>query len=276
MAADTAKKCFVIMPISTPSERLDLYDDDADHFVKVYSEIFVPAVKKAGFEAIGPMAEGSEAIHQRIIENLQTAEMVLCDMSCLNPNVFFELGVRTALNLPVAFVKDNVGNAQIPFDVGPINCLTYTAVPKWNSISEEITAVADHVKATGRQENSLWRLFAMEHQAERKFAPVTHEDKLDRVLDLLGNLTAQNALLPQGRKVFVANHGSFAEPLADIMPRDYYLEIERASATQDPDLKRFHLLRAARIAENAGDSQRASSHQRQAAHLLTERQRGGE
>lgn len=38
---------------------------------------------------------------------VEEADMVLCDMSRLNANVFFELGIRTALDRPAALVKDD-------------------------------------------------------------------------------------------------------------------------------------------------------------------------
>jgi len=44
-------------------------------------------------------------IHAEIIRNIENADLVLCDMSCLNPNVFFEFGIRTSLNKPVSVVK---------------------------------------------------------------------------------------------------------------------------------------------------------------------------
>ena len=41
---------------------------------------------------------GADLIHAQIVKNLQFADVVLCDVSTHNPNVFFELGIRTALN----------------------------------------------------------------------------------------------------------------------------------------------------------------------------------
>src|ERR1035441_5058521 len=100
-------RCFIIMPISTPADMLPLYSNDADHFKHVLERLFIPAVKKAGLEPIPPKSRGSDIIHAKIIKSLETAELVLCDISTLNPNVFFELGVRTALNNPVCYVKDD-------------------------------------------------------------------------------------------------------------------------------------------------------------------------
>ena len=39
------EKCFVMMPFTTPEKY-----KDTDHFDKVYEQIFVPAIEKAGYE----------------------------------------------------------------------------------------------------------------------------------------------------------------------------------------------------------------------------------
>lgn len=99
-------KCFVIMPISTPKLLAETYKDP-DHFSHVLKYLFTPALEMANYEVIPPAAAGADVIHASIIKNLEEADLVLCDISALNPNVFFELGVRTSLDRPVALVRDH-------------------------------------------------------------------------------------------------------------------------------------------------------------------------
>ena len=108
--------CFIIMPLTTPARYVDHYKGDTDHFIHVLDHLFKPAIQAAGMDPIPPISKGSEIIHGDIIRNLETADLVLCDMSILNPNVFFELGIRTALNKSVAIIRDNV-TERIPFDL---------------------------------------------------------------------------------------------------------------------------------------------------------------
>jgi len=98
--------CFIIMPITTPPALVDRYGDE-HHFKHVLDCLFRPALERAKFRAIPPSAEGSDLIHAQIIKHLEQADIVLCDMTSLNANVFFELGIRTAVNKPVAIVKDS-------------------------------------------------------------------------------------------------------------------------------------------------------------------------
>ena len=137
--------CFIIMPISTPEDSLALYKDDNEHFSHVLDYLLVPAVEAAGFSAIPPMAKGADLIHAGIVENLEKADLVLCDMSCLNANVFFELGIRTALDKPVCMIRDDV-SPRVPFDTAILNYHTYEcSLAPW-SLKTEIPKLTEHIK----------------------------------------------------------------------------------------------------------------------------------
>jgi nucleoside 2-deoxyribosyltransferase len=112
------------MPISTPEHLVPKYSGDKDHFFHVLEHLFVPAVERNKFNAVRPIAEGSDVIHAEIIKNLEKADLVLCDASSLNANVFYELGIRTALDKPVCIVRDEL-TPKIPFDTTIINHHVY-------------------------------------------------------------------------------------------------------------------------------------------------------
>ncbi len=95
------------------------------------SPMFVPAMRAAGFEPWLPRASGAELVHAEFSRALCLAEMVLVDLSSLNPNVFFELGIRTARDGPVSLVCDDK-TGTVPFDVGVLNyCQDSSALRVW-------------------------------------------------------------------------------------------------------------------------------------------------
>lgn len=154
-------ECFVIMPLTTPSEAAEeFYGGDTDHFGNVLENLFVPAIEAAGFTPKRPIAEGSDLIHAEIVRNLETAELVLCDISVLNANVFFELGIRTALDRPICLVRD--AHTTLPFDVAGLNCHTYA--PGIWTLAKEVTRLAEHLTTTAKRadgHNALWRHFGL-------------------------------------------------------------------------------------------------------------------
>jgi hypothetical protein len=108
------------MPISTPARMVEEYDNDFDHFAHVLDHLFIPAIENIGLKPISPLTVGSPVIHTEIIKQIADTQLLLCDMSTLNANVFFELGIRTALDLPVCLVQDTL-TENLPFDINLVN-----------------------------------------------------------------------------------------------------------------------------------------------------------
>lgn len=170
------------MPITTPATKLPTYQQEINHFENVLEKLFTPAVEKAGFKVIPPKSQGSNVIQADIIESLSKSDLVLCDMSILNANVFFEFGIRCALNKPIALVVDDK-TENIPFDTGNINRHVYSSFPVWD-LEGEIDDLAEHIKTSeekSKGKNALWKHFGITESAEFKFESPTLEDKVDYI-----------------------------------------------------------------------------------------------
>jgi hypothetical protein len=219
------------MPITTPDHMIDTYDGDEGHFEHVLECMFVPAITRAGLQPIPPKSEGADVIHGEIVANLETAALVLCDISCLNPNVFFELGCRTALNKPVCYVKDDQ-TPHIPFDTGIINHHTYQSSLKPWQLPQQVETLAAHIstsqdKAVGK--NSLWQYFGLSSTATPTESPAD-EDKLDYLvmqMDVLKRTVESRATFPEFR----------SRPLdvsSRAMPESDWKTIEDAESMYNP------------------------------------------
>lgn len=175
------------MPISTPDRLVSEYGNDKDHFGHVLEHLFRPAIERLEYELLPPTASGSDVIHAEIIQRLETAELVLCDLSTLNPNVFFELGIRTALDKPVSIVKDCL-TTTVPFDMHLINNWTYDrSLAPW-MLANQITALHEHLlKSLNRSDgrNNLWQVFGLTSRAAPAEVGERDTAKLDLILDLL-------------------------------------------------------------------------------------------
>ena len=169
------------MPISTPELLVPKYSGDKDHFSHVLEHLFVPAVEKNKFNAIRPIAEGSNVIHAEIIKNLEKADLVLCDASSLNANVFYELGIRKALDKPVCIVRDEL-TPKIPFDTTIINHHVYeSSLAAW-TLEKQIDDLAKHIKKSfdrSEGKNKLWKYFGLSTQATLPHENNSVEGKLE-------------------------------------------------------------------------------------------------
>jgi hypothetical protein len=182
-------ECFVIMPLTTPKTVLDRYSGDPDHFLHVLDHLFVPAIEAAGFTPKKPIAEGSDLILAEIVKSLQDADMVLCDISTLNANVFLELGIRTALNHPICVVRDT--HTDLPFDVGGINFHRYTPDLRPWVLPEQVDRLAAHLKTTSERsagQNALWKHFGLTQRGAAAIESAPEDAPLKLILEELQQL----------------------------------------------------------------------------------------
>ena len=196
------KTCFVVMPVTTPAMYAD-HNSDPDHFAHILCELFIPALESLGYEVLQPSVTGSELIHAERIKNLEQADLVLCDLSSLNPNVFFELGIRTALDRPLVLVRDKL-TAQIPFDLNAIHVLTYDGSLKSWIVKDEVARLVAHIAASAKgssvKGNPMWRYYGLTKPASpAKIGDNPLEAKLDLIISELTRLPQRVASRPQLR-----------------------------------------------------------------------------
>lgn len=235
MPAEDQKSCFIAMPITTHEHEATRYGGDADHWGHVMETIFVPAIQMAGFEPVRPQAVGSDMIHGHIVRALESADMVLCDLSGHNPNVFFELGVRTSLNKPVALVKDE--HLGFPFDTGVLNTHSYLSSLNGWDVAQEVQRLSDHILAsdsTCRGGNPMWQHFGLTMAAEKPSsgAASASEAKLELIFEGMQDLRREvNTMRDITTMTVGAASSQFGKPSSGIL-RD----LEALAADLEPVL----------------------------------------
>lgn len=112
------KKCFVVSPIGDTNSEIRKNAD------QLFNYIIKPVCENCGFKAIRIDQENTpDSISQGIIECLDKYDLVIADLTGHNPNVFFEIGYRTAKNKPIIHLKRK--GEEIPFDVSTIRTFEY-------------------------------------------------------------------------------------------------------------------------------------------------------
>lgn len=116
------KKCFVIMPFG---KKKDVDGTDVD-FDFVYNNLI-----KAAVESIDMACERCDeiidtgSIHFKMFHGIFEADVAVVDITSLNANVFYELGIRHALNKCVTLViRRNVPQPP-PFNINGLNVVGY-------------------------------------------------------------------------------------------------------------------------------------------------------
>jgi tetratricopeptide (TPR) repeat protein len=112
---------FVVMPFGTKEG----FNSQIHDFNAIYNDLIRPALEMAGFEAFRADEETvSGDILTDMFQELLLADLVICDMSIDNANVFYELGVRHAFRKR-GLVHIQSGRAYMPFDIFNVRTIPY-------------------------------------------------------------------------------------------------------------------------------------------------------
>jgi len=104
------KKCFIISPIGEINTEVRHRSDE------ILNHIIRPILQEYNYKAIRA-DEISEfgLITNQIIEHIVYSDLVICDLTYKNPNVYYELAIRHIVQKPIIQIIDE--NEDLPFDV---------------------------------------------------------------------------------------------------------------------------------------------------------------
>ena len=89
------KNCFIVCPIGNEDTETRKRSDS------LYKHVILPVCKETGFEAIRIDKENTTgSITEEIFKHLNEDDLVIADLTENNPNAFYEMGYRSALNKP--------------------------------------------------------------------------------------------------------------------------------------------------------------------------------
>ncbi|MCX6599960.1 MAG: hypothetical protein NT025_00130, partial [bacterium] len=111
--------CFVMMPFG-------------GWFDTYYQDVYVPAIKEAGFEPVrADELFSSGGVVEQIWEQIRKAKLLIADLTGKNANVFYELGLAHAARKPVVFITKDV--TDVPFDLKHLRVIVFDInAPGWD------------------------------------------------------------------------------------------------------------------------------------------------
>jgi nucleoside 2-deoxyribosyltransferase len=112
------RKCFIVCPIGEENSPTRTRSD------KLLRHIITPVCEACGYETIRvDKVNHNESITEKIINYLEESDLVIADVTDVNPNVFFEIGYRKALGRHIIHLSEKT--TKLPFDIATINTFPY-------------------------------------------------------------------------------------------------------------------------------------------------------
>ena len=125
---------FVIMP----------FDEELE---SVYTQFIKPVLEEEGFDVErADDIESQQNILKDILNKIRRSDLIIADLTDLNPNVFYELGLAHAFRKPVLLLTQTIGD--VPFDLKSYRLLEYsTHFAKIKDAREKLKSYAEGCRA---------------------------------------------------------------------------------------------------------------------------------
>src|SRR5262245_43427908 len=127
MTSKQKRTCFVIMPFA---QRTDPLTQETVDFDEVYEYIIKPSAEQLSLSVTrADEIQKPGWVHRDMIKHIFNSDVAIVDITLLNPNVFYELGVRHALrkSITVLLQKKGVDHKKfdLPFNIGGMRVIKY-------------------------------------------------------------------------------------------------------------------------------------------------------
>lgn len=171
-----APVCGIVMPISLTDEA-----HTPEHWAEVLS-MLEEAITEAGLQPKPVWIAGETNIIQaKILKNLFENDLVICDVSTLNPNVMLEFGMRLTTRKPTVVVAE-IGT-KLPFDTSSIKTIFYEPSLRHSAVKLFVQELTDELlSAKAAQAEGTYRSF-LEHMTFERVEPNTVTVRADQVIE---------------------------------------------------------------------------------------------
>ena len=115
------KTCYVSAPFGVRTDQAGVSID----FDLFYFEVIKPVLTEIGFRVFrGDELTGSAFIHKAYLAAIMNSDAMVADLTTLNANVLYEIGMRHAVNPGVTIIMFS-GNTSLPYNLSPLYMLRY-------------------------------------------------------------------------------------------------------------------------------------------------------
>lgn len=174
------KTCFLVCPIGEEgTETRQRSDTLLEYLIK-------PVCQEKGYDVVrADQIYGNDRINDTIIDYLDNADLVIADVTDNNPNVFYELGYRTATKKPIVQIALN--GSKLPFDISIIRTYFYDLDLKKSSDTKQhliktIYAVEEKQKQIEEEEKQ---------KKQNELLPI---EKQQEIVNLMANEIVKNPM----------------------------------------------------------------------------------
>lgn len=176
------KTCFVVSIIGKENSK------ERNHADSVFDYIIQPALSNEFDVTRADKMYHADKIDSKIFSSLQSADLVVADLTGNNPNVFLEIGYRMALGKPIIFLVQK-NSEPLPFDIQNINICHYDI--EGDNPLYEASKAKKHIEETIKS-------FTFDKEEDIPDEEITTNELKKILLNIQNNLDIMNSRLLDG------------------------------------------------------------------------------
>jgi hypothetical protein len=231
--------------------RPDLSSGKKINLDRVYQEIIKPVVTECGYECIrGDEVLDSGLIDESMYYGILESDLVVADISTLNPNAIYELGVRHGVRRFRTIIMMETGD-KFFFDLNHSRTLTYTYFRRKDTfgseaekVKERLKGIIQNIEANEQVDSPLYTFVNDLQEPQRAEASRSIKTESKPIYERISE--ASNLR----RKEHYAEAYAMFEALSKDIPSDPYFRQQLALCTYKQDESSIELLdKAYRILE---------------------------
>lgn len=133
------KKCFIITPIGNDNTSIRRHIDG------IIDGCIIPVLENNYDVVVAHRLTTPGSINNQVIEAIYKADLVIANLTELNPNVMYELAFRHSLKKPVIIIMEK-GEHKLPFDINNERTIFYEndfqgAIDLKNRLEEMVSSI---------------------------------------------------------------------------------------------------------------------------------------
>lgn len=245
---DKKKTCFVITPIGDNNSEIRRHIDG------IIDQAIVPALEGKYEIEVAHRKYEIGSINDRVIKSVFDSDLVIANLTNLNPNVMFELAIRYSFGKPAIVIA--LEGTKLPFDIVDENTLFYVNDPAGaNELKEKIIEFENNINYTKQTYGPVYKAISkipLYNEVESG-KDVSNETMLSYIIDRLDSIQLSINNSEQRRSIedekseqiieivfdskSIADMEAFDKELGEIL--EYY-DIERGNVVFDKNKIRIH------------------------------------
>ncbi len=146
-------------------------------FEKVYADLVKPALENAGYEVFrADSLANQQNILKDIVRQLHRADLVVAELTALNPNVMYELGIAHALRKRTVMITQSV--EDLPFDLRSYRVISYSVrFDEIGKLEDSLKDIAEKSRADSVEFGNPVTDFLPSETTQQEVSEATHGTK---------------------------------------------------------------------------------------------------